>query len=156
VGVCVQPIVIKYLKDFVGGEELDITLCPVRCLHRYVQRTSDDHTLKRRLKLFIPHSSTLVSELSGASLALYIKAAVSTAYQHVDADLQKQFRVNPHQLHLLSASIAKASNGPVEDILKSGYRQSHSTFTEFYLRCPAVHSDSLFSQIKVSGRQPLE
>lgn len=160
----VQPIIIKSLRDFVGDSELDNALCPVRCLHRYIVRTSDPHILKGRVKLFIPHSATSVAELSAAALSSYIKSAVVTAYQNVQPELHEQFKVNAHQIRLLSASIAKASNVSLDIILRSGQWQSSSTFTDFYLRSLAVHSDSLFSlgpiavaQTKVlPGRLPLD
>ena len=55
------------------------------------------------------------------------------------------YRVNSHQIRLLSSSLAQASHVSTEDIMTACSRSNQSTFTTFYLRSLATYSDSLFS-----------
>jgi integrase len=138
-----EPVLIKALQGFVAAQHSDIFLCPVRALSVYLDRTKPLQGARK--KLFLPLSGKKDQEISPDGIARLIKSAVIEAYNHTDGAGETLFKVNSHQLRLFSSSLAHASKVSCEDIMTACSWSSESTFTNFYLRSLASHSDSLFS-----------
>ena len=112
------PIKVSSLGHVVGKSEKDFLLCPVRALRYYLTRTQDTKIHKGRVKLFLPFNEHSVNELSAPGLANIFKGAIKQAYISANTDLCQEFKINIHQASLLSLSLGRAFNVPLEVLYK--------------------------------------
>ena len=104
--------------------------------------------------MFIPFIDKCVNELTAIGLSNLFKNAIKQAYISASTELCKEFKINLHQARLLSHSLGRAFNVPLETVLQNGHWAHHSTFTDFYLRSMSVFVDDLYSlgPLVVSGQ----
>ena len=110
--------------------DTDLSLCPVRALRVYTERTRTFRDGRRRL--FIPHSLRSSKEIDRRALAVYLRSAVLDAYKA--AGLDPPARANPHEIRAVSATMAYHCNIAVADILKGCFWHSNEVFANHYLR----------------------
>ena len=126
-----SPIRIPALTDLVGPEEPDATLCPVRMLRVYLDRTSAFRRGRRRL--FISFQPNRESEISIQTLSIWVKDLIQHVYQTADIDALRLYKVTAHQVRHISMSLASAYNVSLEAVVRSGMWTNSSTFTNHYL-----------------------
>ena len=120
---------IESLDDFVGPDlREDASLCPVRCLKEYLERTK----VKRKgiSDLFITFSvKGLVKAAHPNTLSSWVKGVI--AYDGNKGTLLKRAT---HEVRAQGASYALYENVAMENILMQCRWSQQTTFTSFYLR----------------------
>ena len=118
------------LDQIVGHQDHeDLSLCPVRAVKYYLNRTKQSR--KQRKRLFLPLGDRK-GEISKNSISFWLKSAILEAYHH--ADLQPPSSARPHELRAVSASMALHANISVQDIVKGCFWKGDTTFASHYLR----------------------
>jgi integrase len=136
-------ISVKSLTDFVDEQmQEDRSLCPVRALRYYLDKTNN--VRRASIRLFIsclaPHA-----EITKATLSAWIKRTVKLAYQ-LSPDEDRAFaQVRAHDIRGLAASWAFKNSVPLIDVLRAGTWKNHTTFTSFYLKDVTSIQDGLRS-----------
>ena len=127
-----KPVVIPALKPFLSSDLTeDMTLCPVRALRYYLDRTKD--LRKGKNLLFISFKEGFDKDIMRSTISSWIKQTVLLAYQSSSSDSQ-DLHVKAHDVRSMSASLAFKGGASLEQILGSCYWKSHNTFTTFYLK----------------------
>ena len=142
-----SPVIsIPSLSGFVT-DKADASLCPVRALKLYVERTTDPAIRKGRQRLFVPYRQSTIRELNKPALAAWLSRLIKAAYAYAEDhdDFRVANRFSPHEIRALSTSWAQLNSVPVEAILAAGCWRKSSTFTSFYLRDLRMERDRLFS-----------
>ena len=143
-GTLFSPITVPALGPTLGPNlEQDRTLCPVRALKFYLDRTKP--ILRDRKKLFIAFKKGYTREIAPITLSSWLKATVRLAYELIKPDELKTLRVTGHQVRAIAASWAVLGGVSVDQIMTSCHWQSHNTFTSFYLKDLAWEDGENFS-----------
>ena len=121
----VAPVVIPALAPTLGKSlKSDRSLCPVRALRYYLDRTSD---LRQHKELvFVSFKKGFDKDISPATISSWIKQTVILCYELSD-----------HQAHTLHQVKA-------HDVRAFAAWKSHNTFTQFYLKDVAWADSELF------------
>ena len=128
-----KPVVIPALKPFLGEDlQDDMTLCPVRALRYYLDRTKD--LRKEKHLLFISFKPGFKNDIKKATISSWLKHTILTAYESVKPDLSEQVKPKAHDVRAMSASLAFKGGVSLEEVLNSCFWKSHNTFTSFYLK----------------------
>ena len=126
-----SPIRIQSLKAFVGNNEPDSCLCPVRAIREYISRTREFR--KGRNRLFISVQPNRSTDISPQTMSIWVKSLIQQVYKTADIDALRLYKVSAHQVRHISMSLASAYNVGLETIVRSGMWTNPSTFTNFYL-----------------------
>ena len=128
----IRPVVIPALKPFLSSDlSEDMTLCPIRALHYYLDRTSTKR--KGKSLLFTSFKEAFDMEIQRSTISSWIKQTVALAYQSSDC-MSDNVHVKAHDLRSMSASLAFKGGVSLEQVLGLCYWKSHNTFTTFYLK----------------------
>ena len=125
------PIVIPPLVGFVGANEPDSCLCPVRAVRIYVSRTNSFR--RGRQRLFLSYQRNRVSDITNFTLSMWVKVLVKSVYLESGAADLATHRISAHQVRHLSMSLASRGNIPLEAIIRAGMWTNPTTFLAFYL-----------------------
>ena len=132
----VQPVVIPALKPSLDQSLAeDMTLCPVRSLRYYIDRTKD---LRKASFVYL-----LQRWVFGGYTKIYhifMDKTVMLAYQGSDLETQNLSKVKAHDIRSMAASLAFKGGVSLDQILGACFWKSHSTFTNFYLKDVAWRS----------------
>lgn len=120
------PVTLQSIFHEYQDKPEDALLCPVRAITKYVDRTKD-MTNDKKLLLIHPQEG---KKATAASLACWLKAAISSAYTE-DATSP---HCSPHEIRAIAASLSAFNHASVADILEAGTWKSYSTFTNNYLK----------------------
>ena len=127
----VAPVVIPPLAPTLDNSlKGDSSLCPVRTLRYYLDRTSD---LRQNKELvFVFFKKGFDKDISPATIS-WIKQTVILCYELSDQEALTLHQVKAHDVRAFAASKAFQSGVSLEQILSACHRKSHNTFTQFYL-----------------------
>ena len=129
------PTLDKSLKD-------DRSLCPVRALRCYLDRTSD---LRQNKELvFVSFKKGFNKDISPATISSWIKQTVIRCYEPSDQEALTFHQVKAHDVRAFAASKAFWSVVSLEQILSACHWKSHNTITQFYLKDMAWAGSELF------------
>ena len=129
------PTLDKFLKS-------DRSLCPVRALRYYLDRTSD---LRQRKELvFVSFKKGFDKDISPATISSWIKQTVILCYELSDQQAHSLYQVKAHDVRAFAASKAFQSGVSLEQILAACHWKSHNTFTQFYLKDVAWADSELY------------
>ena len=135
----VQPVVIPALKPSLDQSLTeDMTLCPVRSLRYYIDKTKDLREGKHLL--FISFKSGFSGDIQRSTISSWINQTVMLAYQGSDLEAQSLSRVKAHDVRSMAASLAFKGGVSLDQILGACFWKSHTTFTNFYLKDVAWRS----------------
>ena len=123
----VAPVVIPALAP-----TLDRSLCPVRALRYYLDRTSDIRQDKQLV--FVSFKKGFDKDISPATISSWIKQTVILCYELSDHHAHTLHQVKAHDVRAFAASKAFQSGVSLEQILSACHWKSHNTFTQFYLK----------------------
>ena len=127
----VSPVTITALTTIVDRQfKEDRTLCPVRALRFYLDRTKDlrgSHSL-----LFISFKKGHTSDIRPATLSSWLKQTILLCYKQ--ADQQALDLVKAHDIRAFAASKAFYGGVSVDQIMQACHWKAHNTFTNFYLK----------------------
>ena len=129
----VAPVVIPALAPTLDRSlKSDRSLCPVRALRYYLDRTSD---LRQNKELvFVSFKKGFDKDISPATISSWIKQSVILCYELSDQEAQTLHQVKAHDVRAFAASKAFQSGVSLEQILSACHWKSQNTFTQFYLK----------------------
>ena len=132
----VAPVVIPALAPTLDKSlKSDRSLCPVRALRYYLDRTSD---LRQHKELVFDN------DISPATISSWIKQTVILCYELSDHQPHTLHQVKAHDVGAFAASKTFQSGVSLEQILAACHWISHNTFTQFYLKDVAWADSELF------------
>ena len=139
----VAPVVIPALAPTLDKSlKSDRSLCPVRALRYYLDRTSD---LRQRKRLvFVSFKKGFDKDISPATISSWIKQTVILGYELSDHQAHTLHQVKAHDVRAFAASKAFQSGVSLKQILSACHWKSHNTFTQFYLKDVAWADSELF------------
>ena len=129
----VAPVVIPALAPTLDKSlKGDRSLCPVRALRYYLDRTSD---LRQNKELvFVSFKKGFDKDISPATVSSWIKQTVILCYELSDQQALTLHQVKAHDVRAFAASKAFQSGISLDQILSACHWKSHYTFTQFYLK----------------------
>ena len=147
----VAPVVIPALAPTLDKSlKGDRSLCPVRALRYYLDRTSD---LRQNTELvFVSFKKAFDKDILPATIS-WIKQTVILCYELSDQEALTLHQVKAHDVRAFAASKAFQSGVSLEQILSACHWKSRNTFTQFYLKDVAWADAELFS-FRTSGGCP--
>ena len=110
-----------------------LSLCPVRALRCYMDRTKTELQGAKYLALFVPLKDT-GRELSKSSFSNWIKECVKFCLANCSNENAQVHSVRAHDVRGLAASWCLAGGFSLLDIMRACTWKSHLTFTRFYLK----------------------
>ena len=124
------------------GPDCERSLCPVRALRYYLDRTSD---LRQNKELvFASFKKGFDKDISPATISSWIKQTVILCYEFSDQEAHTPHQVKAHDVRAFAASKAFQSGISLEQILSACHWKSHNTFTQFYLKDVAWADSELY------------
>ena len=139
----VAPVVIPALAPSLDRSlKGDRSLCPVRALRYYLDRTTD---LRQNKELvFVSFKKGFDKDISPATISSWIKQTVILCYELSDQEALSLHQVKAHDVRAFAASKAFQSGISLDQILSACHWKSHNTFTQFYLKDVAWADSELF------------
>ena len=139
----VAPVVIPALAPSLDRSlKGDRSLCPVRALRYYLDRTAD---LRQNKELvFVSFKKGFDKDISPATISSWIKQTVVLCYELSDQEALTSHQVKAHDVRAFAASKAFQSGISLDQILSACHWKSHNTFTQFYLKDVAWANSELF------------
>jgi len=137
-----EPVKIPSLANIVGRADRDRLLCPVRSLRFYLAKTKGGRGMRHRL--FLPIKAGK-EDISAESISRWIVQVIKRAYTDTPDQHLRLHQVRAHEVRALASSWALANGVALDNLMSASFWRGHSTFTNFYLRSLANHSDSLYS-----------
>ena len=139
----VAPVVIPALAPTLDRTlKSDRSLCPVRALCYYLDKTSDIRQGKELV--FVSFKKGFDKDISPATISSWIKQTVILCYELSDHHAHTLHQVKAHDVRAFAASKAFQSGVSVDQILSACHWKSHNTFTQFYLKDVAWADSELF------------
>ena len=139
----VAPVVIPALAPTLDRSlKSDRSLCPVRALRYYLDRTSDFRQNKELV--FVSFKKGFDKDISPATISSWIKQTVILCYELSDQEAHTLHQVKAHDVRAFAASKAFQSGVSLEQILAACHWKSHNTFTQFYLKDVAWADSELY------------
>ena len=139
----VAPVVIPALAPSLDRSlKGDRSLCPIRALRYYLDRTAD---LRQNKELvFVSFKMGFDKDISPATISSWIKQTVILCYELSDQAALTLHQVKAHDVRAFAASKAFQSGISLDQILSACHWKSHNTFTQFYLKDVARADSELF------------
>ena len=129
----VSPVIIPAIKTIVDRQfKQDRSLCPVRALRYYLDRTKDlrgDRSL-----LFISFKKRHSTDIRPATLFSLLKQTLLLCYKQADQQALDLVQVKAHDIRAFAASKAFYGGVSVDQIMQACHWKAHNTFTNFYLK----------------------
>ena len=126
-----SPIVLPSLESFVGPEEPDALLCPVRAVRVYIRRTAPFR--RGRNKLFISFQRRRTTDITAQTLSIWFRSLVQHIYNSADIDALNLYKVSTHQARHVAMSLASSYNVSMETLIRAGMWVNSTSFTNYYL-----------------------
>ena len=130
---CVAPVITPALAPTLDKSlKEDRTLCPVRALHYYLDKTKDLRTGKELV--FVSFRKSFNKDIVPVTISSWIKQTIGLCYQLSDEQAQTLHQVRAHDVRAFMASKAFQGGVLLDQILSACHWKSHNTFTQFYLK----------------------
>ena len=140
---CVAPVVIPALAPTLDKSlKEDRSLCPVRALRYYLDKTQDLRQGKELV--FVSFKKGFMKDISPATISSWIKQTVTLCYDLSDQESLTLHQVKAHDVRAFAASKAFQGGISLDQILAACHWKSHNTFTQFYLKDVAWADSELF------------
>ena len=139
----VAPVVIPALAPSLDRSlKEDKSLCPVRALRYYLDRTKDLRSGKDLV--FVSFRKSFQKDIVPATVSSWIKQTVLLCYQLSDQEAQTIHQVRAHDVRAFAASKAFQDGVSLDQILSACHWKAHNTFTQFYLKDLAWADSELY------------
>ena len=139
----VAPVVIPALAPSLDRSlKEDKSLCPVRALRYYLDRTKDLH--KGKDLVFVSFRKSFQKDIVPATISSWIKQTVMLCYQLSDEEAHSLHQVRAHDVRAFAASKAFQGGVSLDQILAACHWKAHNTFTQFYLKDLAWADSELY------------
>ena len=130
---CVAPVIIPALAPSLDKSlKEDRSLCPVRALRYYLDKTKDLRSGKELV--FVSFRKSFQKDIVPATVSSWIKQTIVLCYQMSGQQAQQLHQVRAHDVRAFAASKAFQGGVPLDQILAACHWKSHNTFTQFYLK----------------------
>ena len=140
---CVAPVVIPALAPTLDKSlKEDRSLCPVRALRYYLDKTQDVRQGKELV--FVSFKKGFMKDISPATISSWIKQTVILCYDLSDQESLTLHQVKAHDVRAFAASKAFQGGISLDQILAACHWKPHNTFTQFYLKDVAWADSELF------------
>ena len=140
---CVAPVVIPALAPSLDKSlKEDRSLCPVRALRYYLDKTQDLRQGKELV--FVSFKKGFTKDISPATISSWIKQTVILCYELSDQEALTLHQVKAHDVRAFAASKAFQGGISLDQIMSACHWKSHNTFTQFYLKDVAWADSELF------------
>jgi len=151
------PWTVPALAPFVGQDEPDRLMCPVRALRWYLQKTSANPLRGPRSQLFLPYTAR-AAKTTPAMISAWLCRTIWRAYTLDPGNTDSaNARVTAHEIRAFAASWSAFNHVPLEDVMRAASWQNDTTFTTFYLRDLCHQTEGLYSLGPlVSGQQVIQ
>ena len=124
----VSPVTIPALTTIVDRQfKEDRTLCPVRALRFYLDRTKD--LRGSRSLLFISFKKGHTSDIRPTTLSSWLKQTILLCYKQADQQALDLVQVKAHDIRAFAASKAFYGGVSVDQIMQACHWKAHNTFT---------------------------
>ena len=110
----------------------DRTLCLVRALRYYLDRTKD--LRGSRSLLFISVKKGHTSDIRPATLSSWLKQTILVCYKQADQQTLDLVQVKAHDIRAFAASKDFYGGVSVDQIMQACHWKAHNTFINFYLK----------------------
>ena len=139
----VSPVVIPALAPSLDiSLQEDKSLCPVRALRYYLDRTKD--LRKGKELVFVSFRKSFEKDIVPATISSWIKQTVLLCYQLSDEEAQNLHQVRAHDVRAFVASKVFQGGVSLDQILSACHWKAHNTFTQFYLKDLAWADSDLY------------
>ena len=139
----VAPVVIPALAPTLDRSlSEDRSLCPVRALRYYLDKTKDLRQGKDLV--FVSFRKGFHKDIVPATISSWIKQTVLLCYQLSDQSAQELHQVRAHDVRAFAASQAFQGGISLDQILSACHWKAHNTFTQFYLKDLALADSELY------------
>ena len=137
---CVAPVVIPALAPSLDKcLTEDESLCPVRALRYYLDRTKE--LRKGKELVFVSFWKSFQKDIVPSTTSFWIKQTVLLCYQLSDEEAQNLHQVRAHDVRAFQGF----SRGVcLDQILSACHWKAHNTFTQFYLKDLAWTDSELY------------
>ena len=135
-----ESFTIPSLRDFSGGDQDEMLLCPVRAVRQYLRRTRNFRPELPRLFLSTGRRRKMVSR---NTISFWIREVIRRAYASSGED--PPLRIRAHEVRGIAPSAVFRRNFAVGQVLRAGVWSRQTTFTSFYLRDVTHRSLDTFS-----------
>ena len=146
-----NPVKIPALSQIIGRDLPDRTLCPVRALLFYTDRTKVCDPSRQR-RLFIAFKPGHKGDIVKVTISGWIKGLIRSAYGKVDCDdvphlTHTQFQAR--ELRAMATSLAFHQHHSLRQVMDAASWRADGTFASFYLRdlTPATLDPSVGSLV---------
>ena len=130
-----SPVTIPALTTIVDRQfKEDRTLCPVRALRYYLDRTKD--LRGSRSLLFISFKKGYTSDIRPTTLCSWLKQTILLCYKQADQQALDLVQVKAHDIRAFAASKAFYGGVSVDQIMQACHWKAHNTFTNFLSKRP--------------------
>ena len=119
----------------------DRSLCPVRALRYYLDKTQD---LRQGKEPVFVSKKGFTKDISPATISLWIKQMVILCHELSDQEALTLHQVKAHDVRAFATSKAFQGGISLDQILVACHWKSHNTFTQFYLKDVAWADSELF------------
>ena len=146
----VQTIVDRQFKE-------DRTLCLVRTLRYYLDRTKD--LRGSRSLLFISFKKGHTSDIRPATISSWLKQTILLCNKQADQQVLDLVQVKGHDIRAFAASKAFYGGESVGQIMQACHRKAYNTFTNFYLNdltWSDNENDNMYLGLAVAAQQVLD
>ena len=123
----------------------DRSLCPVRALEVYKERTKLIRLYKKSRKLFISYQKNRVGDVHKNTFTSWIKQLILHAHKNSPESIIALSSTRVHEVRAMAASVGWKANMSLAHILKAGTRRKHTTFTGHYLKDVSLIQNDLHS-----------
>ena len=126
------PVKIPSMFQLVGAREPERFWCPVRAVDVYLARTQGPEydTADARL---LRHPNPKVTTTKG-HVALWIRRAISLAYEHSGSGSEAPHHVNAHEVRAVAHSLAAYNGATIREVLDAARWQGEESFFRHYIR----------------------
>ena len=137
---CVAPIIILALAPTLDKSlKEDRTLCPVRALRYYLDKTKELRTGKELV--FVSFRKSFQKDIVPATISSWIKQTILLCYQLSDEQAQTLHQVRAHDVRAFAASNAFQGGVPLDQILAACHWKRPCSLSDYYW----MDEGSLFS-----------
>ena len=131
-----KELTVPALIPFVGENEPERKLCPLRALKYYMHRTKAQRVgLKKPTPLFLPINKGHRRFIAKPTLTRWVRDVVTYAHANVDEEGARRLGRPLHELRAVSTSWAFQRTQSLDTVKKAALWAGHaSSFTSYYMR----------------------
>ena len=136
-GGTLTPVTIPALAPTLPSDHSDRSLCPVRALRLYLERTKAGKDSLRPRRLFVSYKPDHNRDIHKATLSGWIKLTIREAYRAVQDEDLPHFSSTGFQARELRAhatTLAFSQHHSLSQVMSAASWRNSGTFAQFYLR----------------------